>query len=56
MDFPLPADMILSKRQHAKNETALKIELARTPADRVCSTIDNDPESGDVKVLASMAN
>ncbi|MCL5671178.1 MAG: acyl-CoA dehydrogenase family protein, partial [Acidobacteria bacterium] len=36
-------------------EMALKIELARTMVYRVCSTVDKDPESKDIKVLASMA-
>jgi alkylation response protein AidB-like acyl-CoA dehydrogenase len=36
-------------------EMALKIELARTMIYRVCSTIDKDPESKEIKVLASMA-
>lgn len=36
-------------------EMALKIELARTMVYRVCSTIDNDPDSKEIKVLASMA-
>lgn len=36
-------------------EMALKIELARTMIYRVCSTIDNEPESMDIPRLASMA-
>jgi len=36
-------------------EMALRIELARTMIYRVCSTIDNEPESRDIPRLASMA-
>jgi len=36
-------------------EMALKIELARTMVYRVCSAIDNEPESKDIPRLASMA-
>ena len=36
-------------------EMALKIELARTMIYRVCSTIDTEPDSGDIPRLASMA-
>jgi alkylation response protein AidB-like acyl-CoA dehydrogenase len=35
-------------------EMALKIELARTMMYRVCSTIDNEPESSSIPKLASM--
>jgi len=34
---------------------ALKIELARTMIYRVCSTIDNEPESPSIPRLASMS-
>ncbi|MBW2345133.1 MAG: acyl-CoA dehydrogenase family protein, partial [Deltaproteobacteria bacterium] len=36
-------------------EMALKIEAGRTLIHRVCSTIDNEPESKDIPRLASMA-
>ena len=36
-------------------EMALKIELGRTMIYRVCGTIDNEPASGDIPRLASMA-
>jgi alkylation response protein AidB-like acyl-CoA dehydrogenase len=36
-------------------EMALKVELARTMVYRACSTIDNEPSSGDIPRLCSMA-
>ena len=36
-------------------EMALKIEMARTMIYRVCTTIDNEPDSKDIPRLASMA-